>query len=121
MSTTEKILRRKPWNGSTAKLLFAPGVNNFWISQLPKDGFKLNGMPLRVVMQSAINEGQLKALMDSNSALIVETMKVLKVVNSNESHKTLYKMNQYFSNSIGQSALTHRRHKQTQFLTIKRS
>lgn len=105
LSSTEKILRRRPWNNSTAKLLFAPGLNNVWISQLPRDGFRLNGIPLRVAMQNPITEEQHKALMDSNSDLIVETMKVLKVVNSSESNKTLYNMHQYFT-IIGQSALT---------------
>lgn len=107
LKTTEAILRRQPWwNGSTSKLLYAPGLNNVWLSQVPTDGLTLNKIPLTVMMQNPITKKQHQNLMDSNSDLIVETMKVLKVVNSNESNTTLQNMNQYFKANMGSSALT---------------
>lgn len=106
LQTTDAILRRQPWTGSTSKLLYAPGLNNVWLSQVPADGLTLNDIPLTVTMQNPITKEQHKNLMDSNSDLIVETMKVLKVVNSNESNKTLQDMNQYFKANMGSSALT---------------
>lgn len=106
LTTTEEIIRRKPWNKSSSKLLFGPGTHNFWIAKLPRDGFKLNGTPIRIVMQKPLTVEQHKVLLNSNSDLIVETMKVLKVVNSVQSNRTLHNVNHYFNNYIGHSALT---------------
>lgn len=98
LSTTEKILRRKPWNDSTSKLLFPPGINNFWMSKVPENGFCFNDEPMRVSMQSPITVEHHEAILRSQSPLIAELMRVLKVADSIESNKTLEHMNQYLTN-----------------------
>lgn len=106
LSTTEKILRRKPWHDSTSKLLFTPGIHNFWMSKVPEHGFRFNDEPMRVSMQSPITVEHHDAIMDSQSMLIVELMRVFKVADSIESNKTLHNMNQYLSNSNSTLAST---------------
>lgn len=104
LTADEKILRRLPWSKSTLKLQFAPGVNIVWIPELPDIGFRLNGIPLIVEMQNSTTQRQHNMLMDSHSDMMIETMKILKVVGSSESYRTLRKMNQYFNNRISRSS-----------------
>lgn len=99
-----KTLRRQPWSKSTSKLLFSIGVNIVWIPELPNDAFRLNGIPLIIEMQKSITAEQHNVLMNCHSDSVIETMKVLKVVGSSESYRTLRKINQYFNNKISRSS-----------------
>lgn len=73
LSTAEKILRRKPWNESTSKLLFPPGVNNFWMSEVPESGFRFNDTPMRVSMKikKIIDDEKVATMTSSEKALYV--------------------------------------------------
>lgn len=101
LSATDKVLRRKPWNLSASKLLFVPGINYVWMREMYADEFRLNGIPLKVAMQEPITPEHHTFLMESNSNLIVETMKIMKVVYSAESVRTFLKIKQYFDSNIG--------------------
>lgn len=99
MTASEAILSSEPWKELTlhsSKLILLPGKNVFWTKKIPTGGLKIDGINVKIRSKAPLNYGQYEALLAPKSAAIIEKMKVLKVVGSNQSEKALLRMNQHF-------------------------
>lgn len=100
LTTSSKVLCFEPWittDEQLSKILLTPGQNVFWVSTIPSDGFKINGAHAKSIVKSSITMAQLEVLLGAKAAMIIEKMRILKVVGSSKTEKVLRRSYQYFT------------------------
>jgi len=99
LKCNEAIYYKFPWDKDPSnKLIVLSGKQNiFWIDELPTESQKitLNGQHVKVVVQKHMNFDQL--MLSSQLNLIIDRMKILKIVNTESAKQTIGKMIEYFT------------------------
>lgn len=97
LTTDSKVFLKFPWESAAAsQLTLVPGDNLFWLKGAPSDDIKIGDSPIKISMQSPLTLLKFQALMEEKLSYIVDHMKILKVVGTEEANKTVKKMVEYF-------------------------
>jgi hypothetical protein len=94
----DKIFIKYPWESKTTdRLTLTPGDNLFWLNADPKGEISIGEHPVKMEMQQPITLHQFQDLMKEKLDNIVDQMRILKVVGTEETEETVAKMFEYFS------------------------
>ncbi|CRK94874.1 CLUMA_CG008366, isoform A [Clunio marinus] len=99
LSTDSEIILKFPWETSTSQLTLVPGENVFWLKEIPSDEIKIGEEPINIVTETPLTLPKFQALMEGKLFYIVDHMKVLKVVGTEEANNKIEKMVKYFQNT----------------------
>lgn len=96
LTTPQSVILQYPWNlTNSSTLTLLPGENVFWLKSLPSE-FKVNGVKTTSSMEQPLNTDNFEKVMKPKFDMIIEKMKVLKVVGSSEATLIVDQMNHYF-------------------------
>lgn len=97
LTSLSNVIRPFPWNSTTTlNLPLLPGYNIFWLSNVPLEGFKVDGVVVKILIQPPLTAEMFIALMKPKIGMITEKMKVSKVADSQESREVVQRMDAYF-------------------------
>lgn len=107
LTTESKIIFKFPWQSSpTSELTLIPGENLFWFKGLLPNAIKIGAADVKVLMQAPLNLAKFQALMEGNKMFyIVDHMKILKIVGTEEANRSVKKIVQYFQEKENMLAL----------------
>lgn len=100
ITSPDTIFKQYPWEDQTTKNLpVTPGENLVFTTKAPKDLVDDNGQPIDHVIQPPLTADEFEGLIRSKFEQIVEQIKVLQVIDSDESKASIEKIKEYFKNT----------------------
>lgn len=97
LTTDGKIIMKFPWeSAASAQLTLVPGENLFWLTAVPSEELKIGDVPVKVSMQAPLTLDKFQDLMEGKLFYIVDHMKILKVIGTDEANKKVKQMVEYF-------------------------
>lgn len=97
LKTDENIILKFPWDSTaTSQVNLVPGDNLFWLKKAPSTGTKVGKFPVTIVMQEPLTLLKFQELINLRLDYIIDHMKILKVVGSQEANDMVRKMLEYF-------------------------
>ena len=95
LKTESNSILKFPWENSSAQIKLKPGNNVFWMKEKPND-IKIDDIPVKIQMQPEMTLKKFQTLMADKLDYIIDHMKILKVVGTEEAEKVVGKMLKYF-------------------------
>lgn len=97
LASDTKVIFKFPWQSTpTYEITLVPGENLFWFKGLLPNAIKIGTADVQVSMQAPLNLVNFQALMDGKLFYIVDHMKVLKIVGTDEANRTIKRIVDYF-------------------------
>lgn len=97
LTTESKTIFKFPWQSApTTQLTLVPGENLLFFKEPPPTDIKVGDVPVKIEMQAPLTFLKFQALMEVKLFYIVDHMKILKVVGTEEANKTIGKIVEYF-------------------------
>ena len=96
LKSESNAIMKFPWESSSAQIKLKPGNNVFWMNEKPSEGIKIDDIPVDIQLQPPMTLKKFQALMVDKLDFIVDHMKILKVVGTEEAEKVVGKMLDYF-------------------------
>jgi hypothetical protein len=96
LKTESEAIMKFPWESSTAQLKLKPGDNLFWMKERPSKDIMIDEIPVEIKMQPQMTLKRFHALMIDKLDFIIDHMKILKVVGTEEAERSVVEMLEYF-------------------------
>lgn len=96
LSSKDENIMKFPWESNTSQLTLVPGVNMLWLKGLPSEDLKIGDESVKVHMQSPVTLLKFQSLIGQKLEFIVDHMKILKVVGTEEAEKDINRILEYF-------------------------
>lgn len=95
LKSESNAILKFPWESSSAQIKLKPGNNVFWMKEKPSE-IKIDDIPVEIQLQPPMTLKKFQALMVDKLDFIVDHMKILKVVGTEEAEKVVAKILEYF-------------------------
>lgn len=97
MNIESSNIQKFPWeDNQSSQLTLTPGENLFWLKGAPSGDFKVGDTPVEIAQQEPMTLLKFQSLMEEKLDYIIDHMKVLKVIGTEEANEEVEKMVNYF-------------------------
>ncbi|KAG5666642.1 hypothetical protein PVAND_014658 [Polypedilum vanderplanki] len=101
LTCNEEIFYKFPWDEKVVdQLMLLPNIRNvFWLDEVPKNDQKLtiNGEEVKIIVEENLTVDMFQILLNTKLDFIIDRMKILKVVNTENAKLTIEKIVEYFT------------------------
>lgn len=97
LAVEDQILMKFPWTPkASSEIMLVPGLNVFWLKNIPKDGIRIRNSPVKIIMKNPLSLHKFQHLIEPKLVYIVDHMKILQIVGTVDAKKNVDQMLNYF-------------------------
>lgn len=97
LTAVSSIFLKFPWDANpTNSMTLLPGKNLFWLKELPFEGIKVDDELVKIAVEPKLTLAEFHKLLDAKLDFIMDHMRILKIVGTDESAETVKRIVDYF-------------------------